>query len=95
MSNCFRSFLWEELKTLKRHSKLTAHLVALAFCQTEVKLRFYEKATKFLQNHHRKGVLCSKGQTYSGDLAKFFGLLRIYELYKSYRIICNNQMFWI
>ena len=45
-----------------------------------VKLRFCEKNTKILQNHHLRFVLCSIGQIYSGDFAKFRGLLRIYEL---------------
>ena len=51
---------------------------------------YFEKATKFceistvvLSSH-----LCSNGQIYFGDLAKFSGLLRIYERYncKSYSI---------
>ena len=46
-----------------------------------IKLRFCEKDTKFLQNHHLRFVLCSKHQIYGGDFAKFCGLLRIYELY--------------
>ena len=32
-------------------------------------------------NHHQRFVLCSNGQIYGGDFAKFCGLLRIYELY--------------
>ena len=34
-----------------------------------------------MQNLHRRFVLCSNGQIYGGDFAKFCGLLRIYELY--------------
>ena len=34
-----------------------------------------------LQNLHRRFILCSNGQIYDGDFAKFCGLLRIYELY--------------
>ena len=48
-----------------------------------LKLRFCEKETKFLQNHHLRFVLCSNGQIYGGDFAKFCGLLRIYELYQN------------
>ena len=33
------------------------------------------------ENLHRKFVLCSASQIYSGDFAKYCGLLRIYELY--------------
>ena len=46
-----------------------------------VKLRFCEKDAKILQNHPRRFVLCSKGQVYGEDFAKFCGLLRIHELY--------------
>ena len=35
-----------------------------------------------LRNIHLRFVLSSNGQIYSGDFAKFCGLLRIYELYK-------------
>ena len=35
----------------------------------------------FLQNLPGRFVLCSNGQIYSGDSAKFCDLLRIYELY--------------
>ena len=33
-----------------------------------------------MRNLHGRFVLCSNGQIYSGDFAKFCGLLRIYEL---------------
>jgi hypothetical protein len=46
-----------------------------------VKSRFCEKDAKILQNNHHRFVLCSKGQVYGGDFAKFCGLLRTYELY--------------
>ena len=35
-----------------------------------------------MQNLHCNFVLCSNGEIYGGDFAKFCGLLRIYELYK-------------
>ena len=38
---------------------------------------------KFLQNLHRRFVLCSNGQIYSEDFTKFCGLLRIYEHYQN------------
>ena len=37
--------------------------------------------SNFLRNLHGRFVLCSNGQIYGGDFAKFCGLLRIYELY--------------
>ena len=46
---------------------------------SSVKFIYSEKATIFLRNLHRRFVLCSNGQIYGGDFAKFFGLLRIYE----------------
>ena len=48
------------------------------FCTIALKLRFCEKGTKFLQNHHLRFVLYCNGQIYGGDFAKFCGLLRIY-----------------
>ena len=44
-------------------------------------LRFCEKGTRILRNHHLGFVPCSNRQIYGGDFAKFCGLLRIYELY--------------
>ena len=35
---------------------------------------------KILRNLHCRFVLCSNGQIYCGDFAKYCGLLRIYEL---------------
>ena len=52
-----------------------------ASLRTSLKLRFCEKDTIFLRNHHLRFVLCSNGQIYDGDFAKFCDLLRIYELY--------------
>ena len=34
-----------------------------------------------MRNLHRRFVLCSASQIYGGDFAKFYSLLRIYELY--------------
>ena len=52
-----------------------------------------------MQNLHRRFVLCSKGQIYGGDFAKFCGLLRIYELYLIYhnspKIIIISHFFSI
>ena len=42
---------------------------------------FCEKGTTFLQNHHLRFALCGNGQIYSGNFAKFRGLLRMYKLY--------------
>ena len=47
----------------------------------------YDKVNSFLEGHeilrnlHRRFVLCSNGQIYGGDFAKFCDLLRIYEFY--------------
>ena len=35
-----------------------------------------------MRNLHHRFVLCSDGQIYGGDFAKFCGLLRIYEFYQ-------------
>ena len=47
--------------------------------QIVVKFIYSEKVSKFCKVY----VLCSDGQIYSGDFAKFSGLLRIYEHYKT------------
>ena len=39
-----------------------------------------------MRNLQRRLVLCSNGQIYGGDFAKFCGLLRIYELYLAHVI---------
>ena len=44
------------------------------------KVHIFWEGYKILQNLHRRFVLCSNGQIYGGDFAKFCGLLRIYEL---------------
>ena len=46
-----------------------------------VKFIYSEKAT-ILRNLHRRFVLCSNGQICGRDFANFYGLLRIYELYR-------------
>ena len=43
-----------------------------------------------MRNIHRRFVLCSNGQIYGEDFAKFLGLLRMYELY----LIYNWQFEW-
>ena len=44
------------------------------------KVHIFWEGHKFLRNLHCRFVLCSNGQIYYGDFAKFCGLLRIYEL---------------
>ena len=44
------------------------------------KVHIFWEGHKILRNLHRRFVLCSNGQIYGGDFAKFYGLLRIYEL---------------
>ena len=46
-----------------------------------IKVHIFWDGHKFLQNLHRRFVLCSNGQIYSGDFAKLCGLLRIYGIY--------------
>ena len=46
------------------------------------KVHIFWEGHKILRNLHRRFVLCSNGQIYGGDFAKFCGLLRIYELYQ-------------
>ena len=73
-------YFWE-----KRHLKVNWPLSSRIYISITLgillKLIFCEKGTKFLRNHHLRFVLCSNGQIYSRDFAKFRGLLRIYELY--------------
>ena len=45
------------------------------------KVHIFWEGHKILRNLRRRFVLCSASQIYSGDFAKFYGLLRIYELY--------------
>ena len=50
-------------------------------CDFEVsKVHILWEGHKILRNLHHRFVLCSNGQIYSGDVAKFCGLLKIYEL---------------
>ena len=46
---------------------------------SSIKVHIFWEGYKFLQNLHRRFVICSNGQIYGGDFSKFFGLLRIYE----------------
>ena len=46
-----------------------------------VKVHIFLEGHKILRNLHLRFVLCSNGQIYGGDFAKFCGLLRIYEVY--------------
>ena len=45
-----------------------------------IKVHIFREGHNFLRNLHRRFVLCSNGQIYVGDFAKFCGRLRIYEL---------------
>ena len=49
-------------------------------CFSLYKVHIFWEGQKILRNLHSRFVLCSNGQIYSGDFAKFCGLLRIYEL---------------
>ena len=51
------------------------------------KVHIFWEGHKILRNLHRRFVLCSNGQIYGGDFAKFCGLLRIYELYTEEKLV--------
>ena len=55
--------------------KKTYHLIFLLFC----KVHIIWEGHKILQNLDRRFVLCSNGQIYGGDFAKFCGFLRLYD----------------
>ena len=46
----------------------------------QIKVHIFWEGHKILRNLHRRFVLWSASQIYTGDIAKFCGLLRIYEL---------------
>ena len=46
-----------------------------------------------MRNLHRRFVLCTNGQIYGGDFAKFCGLLRIYELYQNTKAFFTDSIF--
>ena len=46
-----------------------------------MKVHIFWEVHKILQNLHLRFILCSTGQIYGEDFAKFCGILRIYELY--------------
>ena len=60
-----------------------------------IKVHIFWEGHKNLRNLHCKFALCSNGQIYRGDFAKFWGHLRIYELYKliSYYYVVNIYFF--
>ena len=66
--------IWQVFFSWKQHNFL--------FRRFHSKVHAFWEGHKFLRNLHRRFVLCSNGQIYDGDFAKFCGLLRIYELYK-------------
>ena len=53
-----------------------------------IKVHIFWDGHKFLQNLHRRFVLCSNGQIYSREYAKFCGHLGIFELLPYYN--CNK-----
>ena len=70
-------------KQAEEQEEIKYHL--LYFLQSPLSLMplkfiYSEKSANFLRNLQRRFVLCSNGQIYGGDFAKFRGLLRIYEL---------------
>ena len=53
-----------------------------------IKLRFCEKGTKILQNHHLTFVLCSNGQIYCGVLQNFVA----FSKYMNFTLLCNFRV---
>ena len=62
-------------------------LMSEMFCYF-LKFIYSEKATKFCTVD--LSYVLSASQIYSGDFAKFCGLLRIYELYRDLEIVMNE-----
>ena len=59
------------------------------------KVHIFLEGHKILRNLHQLFVLCTASQMFGGDFAKFFGLLRIYELYKIVLTFhCMNKLFF-
>ena len=65
---------------LKYFSDTGSSIKRLFMIEISDKVHIFWEGHKFLWNLHRTFVLCSNGQIYGGDFAKFCGLLRIYEL---------------
>ena len=59
------------------------------------KVHIFWEDPYILKNLHRRFVKCSNGQIYSGDFTKFWGLLRIYELYLTNFIFCLPFSGWL
>ena len=54
------------------------------------KVHIFWEGHKILWNLHRRFDWHYIGQIYGGDFAKFCGLLRIYEVYYSLPLFCND-----
>ena len=67
----------KKVHILWQGQKIWRHL-PLSF---DIKVHIFWEGHKILQNLHCRFVLCRNGQIYSGEITKFCGLLRIYELY--------------
>ena len=53
------------------------------------KIHIFWEGHKILRNLHQLFVLCNASQIIGGDFTKFYGLLRIYELYAQMFIVCS------
>ena len=72
------------VKVVLRELKIVLDLITLLFHSvnafTYIKVHIFWEGHKILRNLHHRFERYYIGQIYGGDLAKFCGLLRIYEL---------------
>ena len=59
-----------------------------------LKVHIFWEGHKILRNLHCRFVLCSASQIYSGDFAKFCGLLKICELYLPRLLVPLPFLLW-
>ena len=77
---CFLPYLIDTSKLLKIATRSkTSHFF---WNKLPNKVHKFWEGHNILQKLNCRFVLCSNGQIYGGDFAKFCGLLRIYELYQ-------------
>ena len=60
----------------------------------DIKVHIFWDDHKILRNLHRRFDCYYIGKNYRGDFAKFYGLLRIYELYKGRPHTCPDIIDW-
>ena len=86
--------LWKIVST-KCHCPRNVSIPAnLDFMKWFCKLHIFWEGHKILRNLHRRYDWHYTGQIYGGDLAKFCGLLRMYELYEIAKEISCQTKEW-